>query len=131
MAQNLRRDQLILAAIQLLSRGLSPKGTLLKKLDKPTADLLIELTQQLKAQGMAGPTHRTPERLLAMFHLLNKYVPQERTPTDIEFLSSLNPQLRKQIMAQEALLEKEAAARQMVLSKMQLAKAQDSQAVVL
>ena len=129
MAQNLKRDQLILAAVQLLSRGLNPPGTLLKKLDKPTADLLVELTQQLKAQGMSGPTHRTPERLRALISLLNRYLPPERDQKDVEFLASLNPQLRRQIMAEESMLEKEAAARQMVLTKMQLAKVQNSQAV--
>ena len=131
MAQNLKRDQLILAAVQLLSRGLNPPGTLLKKLDKPTADLLVELTQQLKAQGMSGPTHRTPERLKALISLLNRYLPPERDPSDLEFLSSLSPALRRQIMSQEALLEREATARQVLLTKQQLAKVQSSQATVM
>ena len=55
----------------------------------------------------------------------------ERDQKDVEFLASLNPQLRRQIMAEEALLEKEAAARQMTLTKMQLAKVQNPQATVM
>ena len=131
MAQNLKRDQLILAAIQLLSKGETPPGELMRQLDPETAKLLMELTQQLKAQGMSGPTHRTPERLKVLIELLNRYLPPEREPSDLEFLSSLSPALRKQVMAQEALLEREAAARQVILTKQQLAKVQNSQAMTM
>jgi len=77
--------------------------------------------------GMFQPEHRAPERLKALQALLEKYLPQERTMSNLQFLSTLHPLLRQQVLAQESLLMKEENARRVLLTKQMLAKAQSPQ----
>ena len=126
MAQNIARDKLVLNALALLTAGKSPEKVL-PKLDQRTADLLVELAKQLKAQGMSGPEHRASDRLKAITAILNRYLPPQRELTNLQFLSTLHPLLRQQVMAQESLLEKEAEARKILLTKQMLARVQNSQ----
>ena len=127
MAQNIKRDKLVLTALTMQTAGKSPEKVL-PKLDQRTADLLVELAKQLKAQGMSGPEHRAPERLKALQALLEKYLPRNREMGNLQFLATLHPLLRQQVLAQESLLMKEENARRVLLTKQMLARARSPQA---
>ena len=84
---------------------------------------LLEVVQQLRAQGMAGPHVRTPERLLRLYILLNQRVPQEKEPTADQIIQSLTPKARDQILGHEALLARQSNAQATVTTQQQLARA--------
>ena len=84
---------------------------------------LLEVIKQLRAQGMAGPHTRAPERLLRLYTLLNQRVPPEREPTADQIIQSLTPKARNQILGQEALLARQSNAQATVTTQKQLAQA--------
>lgn len=92
------------------------------QLDPKTLRLLLEVVQQLRAQGLAGPHVRTPERLLRMYHLIKQRLAgQEAEPDADQIIQSLTPQARQQILGNEAVLARQSNAQAMVSAQKQMA----------
>ena len=92
------------------------------QLDPKTLRLLLEVVQQLRAQGLAGPHVRTPERLLWMYHLIKQRLAgQEAEPDADQIIQSLTPQARQQILGNEAVLARQSNAQAMVNAQKQMA----------
>ena len=92
------------------------------QLDPKTLRLLLEVVQQLRAQGLAGSHVRTPERLLWMYHLIKQRLAgQEAEPDADQIIQSLTPQARQQILGNEAVLARQSNAQAMVNAQKQMA----------
>ena len=98
-----------------IAKQQTPDKAILRQMDSKTLRLILEVVQQLRAQGLAGPHSRTPERLLRMYTLINKRTGgQEKEPTAEEIIAKMVPQAKNQILGQEAVLARQSNAQSMV-----------------
>ena len=108
--------------LQQIAKQQTPSKQLLAQLDSRTLRLILEVVQQLRAQGLAGPHVRTPERLLRLYSLINRRLgTKDREPTADEIIQAMVPQARNQILGQEALLARQSNAQAMTDAQKQLA----------
>ena len=65
-------------ALKLISEWKPLPDSLARKLPPALLKRLLQIVEQLRAQGLGGPKRRTPERLLAMQKLINRLSQPER-----------------------------------------------------
>lgn len=64
---------LLTEAFQLIAERKPLPRSLTRRLGPTVTRRLLELVEQLHAEGLAGPHHRTPERLLRMRAIINRW----------------------------------------------------------
>ena len=105
-----------------LAKQQTPDRRKLQQLSPQTLRSLLEIVQQLRAQGLAGSHTRTPERLLRMYHLINQRMGrQDREPTADEIIQQMPRSARNQVLGQEALLARQSNAQAMVQAQKSMA----------
>ena len=67
-------------ALELISQWKEIPEDLAEELTPGIMRRLLQLVRQLRAQGLAGPKARTPERLLAMQRIINQWSPPPKDP---------------------------------------------------
>ena len=109
------RLQVLKTALRQVAQQQPLSQDLIKALSPTALKLLLRMVQQLKAQGLAGPHTRTPERLLAMYKLINQRTGGQPTePTADQIIQQMTPQARDQILGMESLLARQSNAQAMV-----------------
>ena len=121
----LTKEQIKELVLQLAQQQ-TPSKELLTQLDSKTLRQLLEVVQQLRAQGLAGVHTRTPERLLRMYTLLNQRTGgPAKEPTADEIVQAMPRSARNQILGQEALLARQSNAQAVTQTQKQLAQTQN------
>ena len=65
---------LVEEALKLIAEGRPLPEKLANKLPPALLQRLLALVEQLRAEGLAGPHNRTPQRILAMQKIINRWL---------------------------------------------------------
>ena len=105
------QEQLIFQIIKAIAEWKPIPEVLLKPLPTQALQSLLEMVEQLKAEGLAGPRNRTSDRVKRLMQMLHKrgLIP-EREPTADQVLQQQEPEFRNRVLAQESLAVREAEA---------------------
>ena len=77
-----QEKQIVEEALKLIAEGKPLPRRMEHQLSPESLRKLLALVQQLRAEGQAGPHNRTPERLLAMQRIINRWLkPEDGEPT--------------------------------------------------
>ena len=98
-----QQQELLMQILQYLVEWRPIPQELLKPLPTELLYKIQELAQQLKAEGLAGPRHRTSERVKALIYqaMRKGLLPQGGEPTPDQVLEKY-PEMRQQVLAQES-----------------------------
>lgn len=117
-----QQQKLVQAALRQIAKQQPLNPQMVQALSPEALKMLLALVEQLKAQGLVGPHTRTPERLLAMFSLINQWGGRPETePTGDEIVAQMIPQARDRLLAMEAIQARQSNAQAMVDSQESLA----------
>jgi len=103
------QQELLRQILQQIAEWRQIPEQVLQSLPEGMLQRLLEIIEQLRAQGLAGPQFRASERIKAMKAMLNRRGLGEtpRRPTADEIIDSLPPEERNRIRAQEAVAIRE------------------------
>lgn len=104
------RKRLLAKAVRLLSEWKPIPPELGKRLGASALRKLLEVVKMIRAQGLAGPNHRPPERLRAMKVLIARLMSDEAPSRDP---AEMMPEpARSQQRGSESLLQRQSDAQE-------------------
>jgi uncharacterized membrane protein YccC len=112
------QKKLVAQALNLLAQWKPLPKALAERLGPEALRRLLEMVQEIQAQGLAGPRHRAPERLRLLRKLLEQMTSGKAEPKDPA--DAMPSRARLQQRGQESLLLRSANAQEQMSGKQEL-----------